>query len=262
MILGIVRLIVFAADTALWIPTVVVASFADRDARLAFRVARWWAWLNLKVSSARLAVDGLEHLDPRRSYVFVSNHRSHLDVLVLMVALWEFQLRWVAKEELFRVPLFGWALRAMKQILVNRRDHAQAVASLEAATQRMRDGISVVFFPEGTRAGGQMLPFKKGAFVFALQTGAPIVPIGISGTASILPRDGWLPRHGGDVRVSIRPPIPTVSRSLDERDALLGDVHREIAASIAGREPAPFPDRVPVPATVPSVTGIRSPVSR
>lgn len=258
MILGVIRLIVFVADTALWIPTVVATSFADADARLAFRVARWWAWLNLKVSGARLAVDGLEHLDPRQSYVFVSNHRSHLDVLALMVALWEFQLRWVAKEELFRVPLFGWALRAMKQILVNRRDHAQAVASLAAAKQRMHDGISVVFFPEGTRAGGPMLPFKKGAFVFALETGAPIVPIGITGTASILPRDGWLPRHGGDVLVSIRPPIPTASRSLEERDALLADVQREIAASIAGREPAPLPGR----AAFPSVTGIRSPVSR
>ena len=137
MILGIVRLIVFLLDTALWIPVALVASLADPDAKLAYRFARRWAWFNVKLLGTRVLVRGLEHLDPAKSYVFMSNHRSNLDVLVLVVALWDFQLRWVAKLELVSIPLFGWALKATKQIIVNRTHHAQAVASLMLAKERI-----------------------------------------------------------------------------------------------------------------------------
>ena len=257
MILGAVRLIVFGVDTFVTILAAMLASLWDRDARLACRVVQLWAWLNLKLVGAHVTIEGFDHLDPRRSYVFVSNHRSNLDVLALIAALWEFQLRWVAKEELFRIPLFGWGLRATKQILVNRADHAQAVASLARAKKRMHDGISVVFFPEGTRgSAGTMLPFKKGSFVFALETGAPIVPIAISGTERLLPRAAWTVQHGGDVRVAICPPIPTAGRSLDERDALLAEVRAVLERSVERL------DGRAVPAAAPgsvSTVGLRSP---
>jgi len=93
MVIGILRLIVFGIDTAFWIPAVMLASLADRDARLAYRMAQHWAAFNLKLTGTRVAVDGLEQLDPRQSYVFMSNHRSNLDVLALVEALWKFQLR-------------------------------------------------------------------------------------------------------------------------------------------------------------------------
>ncbi len=259
MILGTVRLIVFVLDTVLWIPVVLLASLFDSDARAAFRVAQWWAWTNLKLTGSRLTVEGLEQLDPRQSYVFVSNHRSNLDVLALVRALWDFQLRWVAKEELFHIPLFGWALRATKQILVNRRDHAQAVASLAAAKRRMHEGISVVFFPEGTRSNGvTMLPFKKGGFVFAIDTGAPVVPIGIVGTERLLPRARWTVRRGGDIRVVICPPIPTAARSIEDRDRLLAEVRQSIGNCVErleGRAAGMHaPDPVPASGVRPSVT--------
>jgi len=255
--LGAVRLVVFGVDTFVTILAAMLASLCDRDARLAFRMAQWWAWLNLKLVCARVTIEGFDHLDPRRSYVFVSNHRSNLDVLALIASLWEFQLRWVAKEELFRIPLFGWGLRATKQILVNRADHAQAMASLAEAKKRMHDGISVVFFPEGTRGGsGTMLPFKKGSFVFALETGAPIVPIAISGTERLLPRAAWTVQHGGEIRVALCPPIETASRSRDDRDALLAEVRAVIERSVErldGRaETAGAPGSV-------STVGLRSP---
>jgi 1-acyl-sn-glycerol-3-phosphate acyltransferase len=232
MISGAVRLFVFVLDTAIAILCVLLASLADRDAKLAYKVARIWAWLNVKLCDTRVTVRGLEHLDPTRSYVFMSNHRSNLDVLALVGALWDFQLRWVAKEELFHIPLFGWGLRATKQIRVNRADHAQALASLAEAKQRMRDGVSVVFFPEGTRGTGTMLPFKKGGFVFALDTGAPLVPIAITGTEHLLPRGTWTVRRGGEVRVTICPPIPTATRLREDRDALLAEVRRVIASRV------------------------------
>jgi 1-acyl-sn-glycerol-3-phosphate acyltransferase len=232
VILGIVRLIVFVVDTVLWIAVVILASVFDREGRAAFRVAQCWAWMNLELVGVRLVVEGLERLDTRQSYVFVSNHRSNLDVLALVGALWDFQLRWVAKEELFHIPLFGWGLRATKAIRVNRADHAQALASLAEAKQRMRDGVSVVFFPEGTRGTGTMLPFKKGGFVFALDTGAPLVPIAITGTEHLLPRGTWTVRRGGEVRVTICPPIPTATRLREDRDALLAEVRRVIASRV------------------------------
>ena len=234
MILGIVRLIVFLLDTALWIPVALVASLADPDAKLAYRFARRWAWFNVKLLGTRVLVRGLEHLDPTKSYVFISNHRSNLDVLALVVALWDFQLRWVAKLELIHIPLFGWALKATKQIIVNRTDHAQAIASLMLAKERIGHGLSIVFFPEGTRSRGEMLPFKKGGFVLAIKTGTPIVPIGISGTAKILPRNGWIVRRGGDVQIVICPPIPTATLSLADRDALLAQVEGAITACTEG----------------------------
>jgi len=234
MILGVLRLIVFVLDTALWIPVVLLASLVDRNAKLAYRIAQYWVWLNVKLCASRVHVQGLEHLDPRAPYVFMSNHRSNFDVMALVLALWNCQLRWVAKEELARMPGFGWALRATKQVIVNRADHAQALASLAVAKERLRDGISVVFFPEGTRSACGMLPFKKGGFVFAIETATPVVPIGISGSARILPRAGWLVRRGGDVRVAIHPPIPTDHIALDQRDALLAEVRWAIEACVDG----------------------------
>jgi 1-acyl-sn-glycerol-3-phosphate acyltransferase len=176
----------------------------------------------------------------------MSNHRSNFDVLVLITALWDFQLRWVAKEELARIPGFGWALKATKQIFINRRDHAAAVASLERARERVQSGISVVFFPEGTRSEHGMLPFKKGGFVFAIETGTPIVPIGITGTASILPRNGWLVRRGGTVRVVIQPPIPTAHLTVADRDHLLAAVERAIGSCCDGAGRAPVQPAVRV----------------
>lgn len=239
MILGVLRLIVFLLDTALFIPVLLLASPLDRNAKLAHRIARHWCRLNLALFAVRVHVDGCEHLDPEASYVFMSNHRSNLDVLALVWTLWNFQLRWVAKEELARVPGFGWAIRAMKHIIVNRSSHAQALASLETAKQRLHDGISVVFFPEGTRGTGAMLPFKKGGFVFALETGAPIVPIGIGGTAAILPRGSCLVRRGGDVGVRVGRPIPTAGLTVDARDALMAKVREAIAAAVEPAREAP-----------------------
>ena len=244
MLLGIARLIVLVLDTLLFVPIVLLASLADPEARLGYRIARYWAWFNVRLAGARLRVEGLERIDPQASYVFISNHRSNLDVIAVVTALWDFQLRWVAKRELTRIPGFGWAIRATKQIIVDRRDHAQAVASLEAARTRVRNGLSVVFFPEGHRSEGPLLPFKKGGFVFAIETGLPIVPIAIIGTGAIMPRSDYLVRRGGDVRIVIGEPIPTTGLGLDDRDALLAQVRDVIGAAAEGRAPevgAPVP---------------------
>jgi 1-acyl-sn-glycerol-3-phosphate acyltransferase len=219
-------------NTIVFIPIVLVAAIHDPEGRRAFRVARVWARLNVRLCGVAIEVDGRERLDPAAAYVFMSNHRSAFDILALVLALEDFELRWVAKAELGRIPGFGAALRATKQIFVDRADHARAVASLAAARDRIRGGESVVFFPEGHRSSGPLLPFKKGGFVFAIETGAPIVPIGISGPCSLVDPRGLLCRLHATVRVEVRPPVPTADLDVADRDALLTRVRRSIATAM------------------------------
>jgi 1-acyl-sn-glycerol-3-phosphate acyltransferase len=175
---------------------------------VAFDVARFWARLNLAAFGIRVRTRRLAHLDPKATYVFMANHRSHLDVLAVIAALGEFQLRWVAKRELTRVPFFGWALKRAGHIIVDRGDHAQAVATLRAAERQTDAGISVIIFPEGTRAptAEALLPFKKGGFMLAIQTGLPIVPIAVRGSLPLLPKKGWRIR-AGTIEVVVGAPI-------------------------------------------------------
>lgn len=161
----------------------------------------------VRLSGITLTVDGLSRLDPRRQYLFVVNHQSNFDIPVLVRALPQFQLRWIAKRELLRIPFFGWAMRAAKHIPVDRADSADALKSLQTAQQRMAAGISVVIFPEGTRGtDGKLLPFKRGGFLLALKTKSTIVPVTINGTGKLLGRGEWRVRPGA-VSVTVSEPI-------------------------------------------------------
>jgi 1-acyl-sn-glycerol-3-phosphate acyltransferase len=152
-----------------------------------------------------------------------------------VAALEEFQLRWVAKRELTRIPVFGWALRHTGHIIIDRSDHEQAIASLRAARKQMEEGISVMIFPEGTRGvtGQPLLPFKKGGFMLALETGFPIVPLAIRGSGRILPRGSLTPRRG-HIEVVVGPPIPVAGL---DRDELMRRVHDFLTAYIDDARP-------------------------
>ena len=213
------KLVAVGLNTMVMAPAVVAA--AAVDARLAYRWSRSWAETNLAMTGVRIQSIRRASLDPTRSYVFMSNHASHFDVLAVVAALPEFQLRWVAKRELADIPLFGWALRNAGHIIIDRSNAEQAIATLRAAKAQMDAGISVMIFPEGTREGhdNELLPLKKGGFVLALETGAPIVPIAVRGSRAILSRDDWR-IHAGDIEVVVGEPIPVVGedrKTLAER---------------------------------------------
>ncbi|TMA33560.1 MAG: 1-acyl-sn-glycerol-3-phosphate acyltransferase [Deltaproteobacteria bacterium] len=201
--------------------TVVFASTAGAvglfDERAAYRLCRLWARINVLICGVRVRTRRLAPLDPKAPYVFMSNHRSQLDVLAVIVALAEFQLRWVAKVELTRVPVFGWALRRTGHIIIDRSNTTQAVRSLRAAELRMRDGISVMIFPEGTRStpGETLLRFKKGGFMTALGTGVPIVPMAVLHSDKVLPRGAWRVTPG-EIEVVVGRPIPVAGVERDE----------------------------------------------
>jgi 1-acyl-sn-glycerol-3-phosphate acyltransferase len=204
-----------AIDTVLLAPVVVAVALFDQ--RAAYHVCLLWARMNLLLYGVRVHARRLAPLDPRSAHVFMSNHRSQLDILAVMVALGDFQLRWVAKKELTRVPVFGWALKHSGHIVIDRSDSRQAVASLRAARAQMCEGISVVIFPEGTRSppGQVLLPFKKGGFMLALETGFPIVPVAVRGSGDLLPRGSWRPVPG-DIEVVVGLPLAVTGLEREE----------------------------------------------
>ena len=179
----------------------------DRKGTRAYVLARLWTGAILKISRVHLNVRGLEHLDPTRPYILMANHRSYIDIPVLVEAFARFQLRLIAKKELVWVPVFGWALWASKHITVDRTGRAQAIASLRRAKEKIAQGVSIVIFPEGTRGRGSgILPFKRGGFVLAAMAEVPIVPVTIVGSGTVLPRGEWRIR-GGPIEVIVDEPI-------------------------------------------------------
>ena len=208
--------------TGVLAPTAVGVAVFDQFA--AFHVARMWARAILALYGVSVRTRRLAKLDPRAPYVIMSNHRSQFDILAVVAALGNHQLRWVAKKELTRVPIFGWALKHTGHIVIDRSDPPQAIASLRAARAQMERGISVVLFPEGTRseAGQALLPLKKGGFMLALETGFPIVPVVVRGSREILPRGSWR-AAAGEIEVVVGAPIPVAGVAREELMARVRD---------------------------------------
>ena len=181
--------------------------------------ATFWARFNALVSLITVTVHGKDKVDTRQSYVVAANHQSLIDIYVIY-GFSGFNLRWVMKKELRKIPVFGLAADKMGQIIIDRSNHEAAVASINAARERILRGNSVVFFPEGTRSRtDQMLPFKKGAFRLAIDLGLPVLPVYIRGTREILPSDtlDWRPGHASMVYLD---PIPTDGMTTDDVNRL------------------------------------------
>jgi 1-acyl-sn-glycerol-3-phosphate acyltransferase len=171
---------------------------------------RWWCRLILATTGVRVR----RRIDPaalQGPYVVVVNHQSHFDVPALATT-WQGPFRMVAKRSLFHIPVMGWAMRMGGFVAVDRGSRQRAIASLSGAVRQIERGASMVLFAEGTRSSdGQLQTFKKGAFHLAQQAGVPIVPVTVSGSRAVLPRQGWVPRAGViDVVVGapLDPPAP------------------------------------------------------
>ena len=202
------------------------------DARTASRLSAVpWARLNSWLTPMRVRVDGRDLVDPHQSYVLVSNHQSHYDVFVLYGWL-DVDFKWVMKKELRRVPGLGAACDRLGHIFIDRSNRKAALATLEAAKERIVDGTSVIFFPEGTRSpDGRLMQFKRGAFRMALDLGLPILPLTVSGTRDVLPaRSADL--MPGAARLVIHPPITTDGCTIDDVPRLIEEVREAIASAL------------------------------
>jgi 1-acyl-sn-glycerol-3-phosphate acyltransferase len=185
---------------------------------------RMWAPSALWLCGVRLEVTGGERV-PAGPAIYASNHESALDIWVLLRAI-PHNVRFIAKSELFRIPVFGWYLRLARFVEVDRRNRSRAVQALRRAGEIIRSGISLIVFPEGTRSpDARVQPFKKGPFVVAMEAGVPVVPIAISGAAALNPK-GRLEVRPGIIRVAIGQ--PAVPADYADKDALLREVRRRI----------------------------------
>jgi 1-acyl-sn-glycerol-3-phosphate acyltransferase len=214
------RSLVFT-DPLIYLYTVVCGTFSlvgslfDAGGRWQHGCARVWSWLILKTSRIRLRSEGLERVNPRASAIFCVNHQSSMDIPVLLVAL-PFQFRFVAKRSLFRLPFLGWHLRRSGHIPVDRRRPGEARKSMDEAARKIHDGYPVLMFPEGGRSRTpELLPFKSGAFLLAIRSGVPVIPVTLNGTRWVLTPDTYHVRSG-EVEMIVHPPIPTEGLSLED----------------------------------------------
>ncbi|UCG38279.1 MAG: 1-acyl-sn-glycerol-3-phosphate acyltransferase [bacterium] len=209
----------------------ILASYFDPDAKFIYpRIGKRWARVVLWLAAARVTIKGLENFPPPgQPCIIVMNHQSNLDI-PLMVFSMPMAPRFIGKIELSRIPVFGGAAHRTGQIFIDRSDHEKALEGIRHAARAVKEkGHSVIIAPEGTRsADGRLRPFKKGAFVMAIEMGLPILPVVIEGTHRVLPK-GSLWSRGGPVTVTILQKVSTEGLSYDQRDALAGEVHRKMA---------------------------------
>ncbi len=193
---------------------------------------RIWAKLFLLVTGTRVTIEGAERIDPNGSYVFTGNHSSNLDIPVIMGRL-PVSIRFMAKKEIFKVPVLGGAMRAIHMIETDRRFSPTAHRAInEQVTTVIDAGLSLMIFPEGTRSeDGKMLPFKKGAFRIARDNELPIVPVTIVGAY-----EAWRPHakliFGGKVKLMIHDPIPTTGLTAADLNDLRNRTRSMVAAAL------------------------------
>ncbi len=236
-------LVLVGSTLSLGAGSILVAMITGRS-DLAHGIARVWGNINLWAAGVKVEVRGLENIDPSNSYVYAANHQSLFDIFTLLGKL-PVQFRWLAKTELFNIFVLGRAMRAAGYIPIDRGNRRRAFESMSIAAQRIREGTSVVIFPEGTRSlDGVLQEFKKGGFILALNSQHPIVPITISGSHRILPKRGSWRIHSGHVVMTVSTPIPTHGLTSRERDELLREVRDAIRKHLTIREGGLLPDEI------------------
>ncbi len=194
--------------------------------KLTNKLARAWAKSILFSAGTKVEVEGLDKVDVTKQYIFVSNHQSHFDVLSAFSIL-PMTVRYIAKKELFIIPIFGWAMTAAGIIKVDRSNREKAIKSIEKAIDTIKKGVSIILFPEGTRSpDGEIHKFKKGAFVMAVKGQISVIPLSISGARYILKKHS-LKLKPGKVKIVISDPIDSSKYNYENREQFANDA-REI----------------------------------
>jgi 1-acyl-sn-glycerol-3-phosphate acyltransferase len=234
---ALLQILVVPAATGVVGAAIIILCPFNREGDLSLRLGRIWCRLLCAAAGVRVQVEAREHVPREQPVVFVSNHQSLFDPPALMLAI-PVNFRVIAKRSLFFIPVFGQALWAAGIIPINRADRERAVASMQRAADRIRGGLSVLVFAEGTRSrDGHLQPFKKGAFVMAIQAQAPVQPVLVSGSRQVLPK-GWLWARPGTVTVQFLPPVATAGLTFADRDALIATVAARLQAAQAAQPAA------------------------
>lgn len=230
--------------------TIATAPF-DRRGRIIQRYSRLWARANLWLAGVRARLAAAEPLPADRAHVFVANHQSAVDIFALG-ALLPGQYRWVAKRELFRIPILGRAMLRAGYVPIDREDPRRSRSGLSLAAAVLAAGDSLVVFPEGTRsADGRLRPFKRGAFALAQAAGSPVVPVAVIGGRDVLAPGSYRLRPG-TIRVEVAPAIPSAGLSQAE---LAAQARAAIAERLDGPGAARTPSAVGSPCEGPPCEG-------
>jgi 1-acyl-sn-glycerol-3-phosphate acyltransferase len=194
-----------------------------------YRYAMWLCAGGMRIAGVRAEVIGRDQLDLSRTYIFMANHTSNLDPPLLLPLLPR-RTSVLVKKELFRVPLLGWAMRMASLVAVDRKNRDAAIESVRRAAEVLSSGLDMTVFPEGTRSpDGELLPFKKGPFHLAMETGVPVVPITIVGTQELQPKGSFAVRPGR-VRLMFHPPLEP--QWFPDREALMNATRVAIASAL------------------------------
>lgn len=194
------------------------------------RIARFWAKILLCLFRTKVEIIGKDNVTTERPQIFMANHQGDFDILIFLAHI-AVDFLWTAKKELFRVPVFGRAMRIAGHIEIDRQDHEKAIKGLEVAAEKINKSISIATFPEGTRSkDGKILPFKQGMFYLAIQMGVPIVPVTIIGSDKIMPK-GSLKVRRGEIIMVIDKPVETGNYTIESRTALMERVRRIIVTN-------------------------------
>jgi 1-acyl-sn-glycerol-3-phosphate acyltransferase len=166
----------------------------------------------------KFETDGVRPVDPRRPYVAVSNHESYADIFLISHFPWE--MKWMSKETIFKIPVMGWMMRLVGDIPVRRGERTSGERALREARDRLEKRVSVMIFPEGTRSpDDHLLPFRKGAFRLAIESGAPILPIVVAGTRHAM-KKGSFRFQRAHAKARVLEPIETSGLTVDDANTL------------------------------------------
>jgi 1-acyl-sn-glycerol-3-phosphate acyltransferase len=190
-----------------------------------------WSRLSCAIVPVRVVLTGKKNFTPQNAYVVVANHQSMVDIPVIH-GFMGLHIKWVMKQELRNIPIFGTACHYLGCIFIDRSHRDAAIRSIYHARKLLSPRASVLFFAEGTRSrDGQVRPFKKGAFVFARETGLPILPVTIKNSYQLLPPDS-LDLVPGKVEIIVHRPVYVLANDPDRMDAVIASVRATIAAPL------------------------------
>lgn len=211
----------------------IVGVFKEYAAFSYYHIVKPWSRLLLWVSGTSVEVIGAENAVPGVPYVVVSNHQSNMDIPVLGYHL-PMRFTFIAKKELFKIPIFAQGMRGFGILEIDRSDRTRAIETLKTAAKVARSKkLSILGFPEGTRsADGKLKPFKKGAFVLAINAGLPVLPVSIVGTYPIMPKDTLRLNAGQKVKLVIHPPIDASAYDFNDRNILIEKAHQAVAEGL------------------------------
>jgi len=198
------------------------------SSKAAYGIGKLWSQQILTVSGVKVKASGRENLEAHKKYTLICNHQSYMDIVALISST-PLRLSFVAKKELFRQPFFGWAIKALGHIPLDRSSARKARDSFTLAASRLRrEDISLVLFPEGTRSpDGKTGEFKQGSFTLVIQAGQTVIPVAIQGSRNVLPKHSLLIRPG-TIKIIYGSPIDIRPFKMTEKDKISRQVRQAI----------------------------------